>query len=165
MTIAENSVRPSYAGNGEPGATVTLADAGGMPIASAPVAPDGTWSIPPQYGIDPGITGFRLTQTGTSGLTSEPVVLGPYAFRLQPLFSTADQPCGPAQWGVQGWEEAPDRHPGPDPDGGLHAVLRPPAAVRNARRIAPELDHPDADHLLLRRQSGGAVVSYGICGG
>ena len=105
-TIAENSVRPSYAGNGEPGATVTLADAGGLPIASAPVAPDGTWSIPPQYGISPGITGFQLTQTGTSGLTSSPVVLGPYAFRLEPLFSTADQPCGPAQWGVQGWEEA-----------------------------------------------------------
>ena len=102
--LSASGERPTFSGTGEPGGTVTLKHPDGSPIATAPVQPDGTWSMGPQSAITTAAEGFRVSQTDSSGAVSDDVVLGPYDFRLTASYPTEPQPCGSALYGVHGWE-------------------------------------------------------------
>lgn len=105
-TIYDYGSLPTFTGTGEPGATVELAQNDGTPVGSAVVGPGGSWLILPPDGLSPGITGFLLRQTNAQGQTGPDTVLGPYNFRLDPFAPTDPQPCGPASYGVYGWNYA-----------------------------------------------------------
>ncbi|MEB3275731.1 MAG: Ig-like domain-containing protein, partial [Cyanobacteriota bacterium] len=74
-TVAPPTINPGngtlIAGTGEPGATLTLTEANGTPIAAVVVAADGTWQLPLTSPLSDG-TNLRAIQVDAAGNTSGP---------------------------------------------------------------------------------------------
>jgi hypothetical protein len=66
---------PTLSGTGEPDATITVKDANGNVIATAVVAPDGTWNATPTTALPQGVNNLAITATDAAGNTSTPAAL------------------------------------------------------------------------------------------
>jgi hypothetical protein len=93
-------------GTGEPGATVTLANASG-PLGTTVVTPSGTWRFPSPSGLGPLDRLVRLTQTDPAGNTSPALQFAPDFVPTAVLLSPTPVPSGgPLQFQVHGWQGA-----------------------------------------------------------
>ncbi|GAA1441513.1 Ig-like domain-containing protein [Leifsonia poae] len=66
---------PTFAGTGEPGATITITDEAGAVVGSATVASDGTWTVVPVVALTAGPHEFTVTQTVGTDTTVAVVAL------------------------------------------------------------------------------------------
>ncbi len=66
---------PTLSGTGEPDATITIKDAAGNTIATATVAPDGSWSATPTTALPNGLNALSVTATDPAGNVSQPTAL------------------------------------------------------------------------------------------
>uniref|UniRef100_UPI0037BE9C30 Ig-like domain-containing protein n=1 Tax=Ideonella sp. TaxID=1929293 RepID=UPI0037BE9C30 len=74
---ATDDSRPTFNGTAEPGSTVTIYT-NGVPIGTAPVAPNGTWSFTPEVPLPAGPNSITTTATdpaGNTGPSSQPFAL------------------------------------------------------------------------------------------
>ncbi|PJJ73487.1 RNA polymerase sigma factor (sigma-70 family) [Diaminobutyricimonas aerilata] len=75
--LVTNSATPTFSGTGEPGSTVTLssvaADGTVVPLGTATVARDDSWSFTPAAPLAEGVQTVRLVATDTAGNRSQPV--------------------------------------------------------------------------------------------
>ncbi|PUE05948.1 hypothetical protein B9Z51_16985, partial [Limnohabitans sp. T6-5] len=66
---------PTLTGNGTPGDTITITDPQGNVIATAVVAPNGTWAATPTDPLPLGLNNLSVTQTDPEGFVSAPTAL------------------------------------------------------------------------------------------
>ncbi|MHC2999105.1 beta strand repeat-containing protein [Microbacterium sp. HJ5] len=67
-----NDPTPTFAGEGQPGATVTVRNDSGAPVCSTTVQPDGSWTCTPTTPLPEGTTTLTVVQT-VDGIESEGV--------------------------------------------------------------------------------------------
>ena len=63
---------PTFTGNGETGATISITDGSGAAMCTTIVGPAGAWSCTPTTPLPDGATGFQATQTDPGGNISPP---------------------------------------------------------------------------------------------
>ncbi|WP_205872763.1 Ig-like domain-containing protein [Limnohabitans planktonicus] len=66
---------PTLSGNGTPGDTITVKDPQGNVIATAVVAPNGTWAATPTTALPEGLNALSVTATDPAGNISAPTAL------------------------------------------------------------------------------------------
>ncbi len=70
-----NDNTPTLSGNGVPGDTITIKNAAGNVIATAVVAPNGTWAATPTTALPDGLNALSVTATDPAGNTGPAVAL------------------------------------------------------------------------------------------
>ncbi|MEG3163993.1 Ig-like domain-containing protein [Sphingomonas sp. PB2P19] len=174
----------AVSGTGEPGATVTVRDAAGQPIGTAPVGADGSYTVPLPVGEADGGT-ISVTQTDAAGNTSPtttvatPDLVAPDAPTavVDPAGSAvsgtgepgatvtvrdaAGQPIGTAPVGADGSYTVP--LPVGEADGGTISVTQTDAAGNTSPTTTvatPDLVAPDAPTAVVD-PAGSAVSGTG----
>ncbi|WP_197522444.1 sigma-70 family RNA polymerase sigma factor [Occultella aeris] len=149
-------------GYGEPGATITVIDDGGVVVATAVVTEGGTWTARPEPRAVETPIYYRATQTLSDGDTSTaPEELGPYVYLAPTLNIEAEVvwgsggDCGPINGSnVPGIDFSVDGTPGADVRFVLDGEIRPTIhTLRNGHldvcwpsEGAPELN--DGEHTV-----------------
>jgi hypothetical protein len=96
----------TIAGTGEPGATVTVSDATGAPLASVTVDPSGAWASGQLSGLPPTVTSLRVVQVDAAGNASPMTVVGPIAMTptiLSPAVGAQYASGSTVTVSVKGW--------------------------------------------------------------